>query len=141
MSKFLLSLLLLRSESAPMMRDMLGVRAKRQIGWQAKIFSVQSCVLAAGQSVVGANDELLVQPQKSFVEQRVNIRSQEQAVVRPVGLLPEVGSDMGGLQNFEHRATRHRASSPVRRKQRFAKRALSIMKNHSAELSHAGVLI
>ena len=117
MTKLRISLLHLRSESAPMVSDMLYVRAKRWIGRQTKTCSIQSCVLAAGQSVVCANDELLVQPQKSLVEQRVNIRSQQQVVVRSVGLVPEVGSDVGGLQNFEHRATRHRASSPIRRKQ------------------------
>ena len=53
MPKLRLSLLRLRPESAPMVCDMLCVRTKRRIGRQTKACSIQSCVLAAGQSIVG----------------------------------------------------------------------------------------
>ena len=48
------------------------------------------------------------------VEQRVQVRAQQDAVRCAVGVRAAVRTDVGGLEDMRHRAAAYRAASPVR---------------------------
>ena len=85
--------------------------------------------------------QLLIDPYEAFVEQRMDVCTQQQAVVGAVGVGAQIRFDMGCLKYLDDGAAGHCTASIIGRKERCFKYALPLTDHYRPLLATSPILL